>query len=70
MTSHEEIKTKIAAGIQKLSEIGNEDTVHDARNAAITTALELLSDLRGPEEQFLHLSYAVSECPQPSWSKF
>lgn len=40
-------------------------TANDVRNAAISAALELLSELRGPEEQFLHLSYAVCSRSNP-----
>ena len=67
MASLEELTANLAAGVRRLSKIENQDqtNAHDVRNAAISAALELLSELRGPEEQFLHLSYAVCSRSNP-----
>lgn len=61
MASLGELTANLAADVRRLSTIDDQDRTdaHDVRNAAITAALELLTALRGPEEQFLHLSFAV-----------
>jgi hypothetical protein len=67
MASLEELTANLTAGVNRLSKIDTQDqtSAYDARTAAISAALELLGELRGPEEQFLHLSYAVCSRSNP-----
>jgi hypothetical protein len=67
MASLQELTANLSAGVDKLSKIDTQDetSAYDARTSAISAALELLGELRGPEEQFLHLSYAVCSRSNP-----